>query len=375
MSVDHFYQNINQMDPLMPSPVPMHLEELAVTLLQKSAILGSVLHPITRIGMLALFREMNCYYSNLIEGHEATPLDIQNALKQDFSQEPAKRALQLESVAHIYVQKLIEEKLHAHPETNICSAEFLCWIHHAFYSRLPEEFTIVSGTDGREEHVIAGELRNQAVRVGAHVPPHHMQLNLFLKRFSDAYTPSSLTPLLRVVAIAASHHRLAWMHPFLDGNGRVIRLFSDAYFTQTHLDGHGLWTMARGLARYRTRYMQALAVADSVRQGDLDGRGNLSQKGLVGFCEFFLETAVDRSQLKPEAIHVLHAVLLNGELSRGEATRASGMSERFGRDLLKILLKDELLVSSSPKGPVRLGFPLFAVEQYFPNLYRDPEEH
>ena len=143
-------------------------------------------------------------------------------------------------------------------------------------------------------------------------------------------------------------------------------------------------------------------MADSVRQGDLDGRGNLSQKGLVEFCEFFLETAidqvqfmsglleleflkkrivrfvyerVDRSQLKPEAIHVLHAVLLNGELSRGEATRASGMSERFGRDLLKILLKDELLVSSSPKGPVRLGFPLFAVEHYFPNLYRDPEEH
>jgi Fic family protein len=401
MSTDQFYRNVSQMEPMLPSPIPKHLAELAIELTRQSGALGSILHPFTRIGVIELLREMNCYYSNLIEGHKTHPLDIQRALKQDFSQDPAKRALQLESVAHIQVQKLIEEQLHTKPETLICSSEFLSWIHHAFYSRLPDSLKIISNAQHAEEHVVAGELRNRAVIiVGSHIPPHHTTLEAFLKRFADVYTPKALEPIQQIIAVAASHHRLAWIHPFLDGNGRVVRLFSDAYLRQIRLDGHGLWTMARGLARHRARYMQALAMADSSRQGDLDGRGNLSQKGLIDFCQFFLETAldqvqfmesllnptflkkrierfvqeqVDRSQLKPEAVFILQAVLLNGELSRGEATQAAGMSERSGRDLLKTLLTQELLVSTSPKGPVRLGFPIFAVEHYFPNLYMHSE--
>jgi Fic family protein len=52
---------------------------------------------------------MNCYYSNLIEGHDTHPRDIDRALHKDYSTEPRKRALQLEAVAHIEVQKAIDE--------------------------------------------------------------------------------------------------------------------------------------------------------------------------------------------------------------------------------------------------------------------------
>ncbi|MGI4742086.1 MAG: Fic family protein [Janthinobacterium lividum] len=52
--------------------------------------------------------------------------------------------------------------------------------------------------------------------------------------------------LARIVAIGAAHHRLAWLHPFLDGNGRVMRLFSDAAFLAEGLDAGGLWSMSRG---------------------------------------------------------------------------------------------------------------------------------
>jgi Fic family protein len=50
---------------------------------------------------------MNCYYSNLIEGHDTHPVDIERALKNDYSQDRRKRDLQLEAKAHIAVQRWI----------------------------------------------------------------------------------------------------------------------------------------------------------------------------------------------------------------------------------------------------------------------------
>lgn len=391
-----FYTKVTQIEPLMPSPISGKLEELALLVVRESARLGGMLHPITRNAIVELFREMNSYYSNLIEGHITRPLDIQKALREDYSKDPFKRALQQESVAHIAVQRLIEDQLKNSPDTNICSSEFLCWIHKAFYERLPQELTVVQGPNDIEDKVIPGMLRTREVQVGHHVPPIHPALPDFLNRFSIAYEPSQYNSLSQVIAAAASHHRLAWIHPFLDGNGRVVRLFSDAYFKKIAIDGHGLWTMARGLARNRPRYMAALAMADEHRRGDLDGRGNLSQKGLIFFCEFFLETAIDqikfmsellelsslqkriemyvnflvsKGKIKPQATYLLQGVLLQGEISRGDAARIIGMSERFARDLIKQCLHLGLLVSTTPKGPLRLGFPYEALEYYLPNLY------
>ena len=56
-----------------------------------------------------LVRSMNCYYSNLIEGHDTHPIDIERALKNDYSADPRKRDLQLEAKAHIAVQRWIDD--------------------------------------------------------------------------------------------------------------------------------------------------------------------------------------------------------------------------------------------------------------------------
>jgi len=45
-----------------------------------------------------------------------------------------------------------------------------------------------------------------------------------MARFAEAYQTDHLDPLARIIAAAASHHRIAWVHPYLDGNGRVTRL-------------------------------------------------------------------------------------------------------------------------------------------------------
>lgn len=383
------------MEPMIPSDPAGELDTLAIEIIRKSATLSAAVHPVTRKGIVELVRKMNSYYSNLIEGHNTHPVDIDRALRQDFSLGPAKRAKQLESKAHIEVQKLIESSIETNPETVITSKEFLCWIHKEFYQRMPEEYLYVRRKDGTTEKVIPGKIRLTEVEVGRHVPPKAACLDSFMKRFEDAYNPHKLKGLHQVVAAAASHHRLAWIHPFLDGNGRVTRLMSHAYLKKVNIDGHGLWTVSRGLARHHQKYLNALIRADQHRKGDLDGRGNLSNTGLLEFCRFFLKTALDQmdfmigllaldgmqkriqsavdrqvllGELKPEAAHLLKDVFLRGEIARGRIPKIIGMPERSARRVVSQLLKKNYLVSNSPKGPVMLGFPASMVGYYFPRL-------
>ena len=385
----------------MPADPVGELDDLAIEVIRKSAGISAAVHPATRRGIAELVRKMNSYYSNLIEGHNTHPVDIDRAMREDFSSDPAKRARQLESKAHVEVQKCIEAHIEANPGTIVTSESFLCWIHKEFYERMPEEYLFVQHADGKTAKVIPGKTREIEVEVGRHLPPKSECLGTFMKRFEEAYDPQKLKGLSQVIAAAASHHRLAWIHPFLDGNGRVTRLMTHAYLKKAKIDGHGLWAVSRGFARNREEYLAFLAGADQSRRGDLDGRGNLTQAGLLGFCRFFLKIAIDQidymsglldldgmqkriqavvdrqvsfGEMKPEAGHLLRDVFLRGEITRGEIPKIVGMPERSARRVISSLLEKGYLVSNSEKGPVMLGFPASMVGSYFPRLYPEGVE-
>lgn len=396
---------IHKMTPLYPEKAD-ELHDLALTVIQKSAALGSRQHPVTLRSLQELLRIINSYYSNLIEGHNTHPCDIVRAMQRKYDTEPAKRNLQLESVAHITVQRDMEKRLQEDPGINIAGQEFLCYIHREFYKQLPEEFLIVKDPDtGRESRVVPGGLRKEAVKVGRHIPPESGSLDDLLDRFGEFYAPDRHHGAAKLVAAASSHHRFMWIHPFLDGNGRVARLFAEAYFLRIPVLGYGLWSVSRGLARRNADYKAALTWADAPRRNDLDGRGNLSNEGLIRFCRFFLEVCLDQVEymgdllkleeliqrirhyvdmrnrsmlpgpsgekqtLRPEASGMLQEVLIHGVSTRGDMIHASGLKERTGRSLLGMLLEEGLLVSDTPKGEVRLGFPIHAAGWFFPELY------
>src|SRR5712664_3784608 len=101
----------SEMEPLLISDSSRHrgkLTDLALDLAQKSAGFRRSLPPSLLASLADLVRAMNCYYSNLIEGHDTHPVDIERALKNDYSQDARKRDLQLEAKAHIVVQKWID---------------------------------------------------------------------------------------------------------------------------------------------------------------------------------------------------------------------------------------------------------------------------
>jgi Fic family protein len=397
------YEHPSAMERLLPS-ADSELADLALDLVAESARTAGGLDPVTEKTLRALFRSINSYSSNLIEGHDTHPADIERAMREDYSADPAKRAPQLESRAHIEIQEEIETRLAKERQIQICSAEFVCWIHDQFYQRLPRVFREVKDPEtGGMDEVLPGELRRRDVRVGRHVPPPHSVLDHFLTRFTQVYSPEKHRGHGKLIAAAASHHRLAWIHPFLDENGRVTRLFTDAYLHAVGLQGYGLWSVSRGLARRRTDYLSHLAAADAQRRNDYDGRGNLSLEGLTGFCRFLLETCIDQARymgellatdglhkrieayvklrsagalpgrpMKPAAAPVLLSAFLRGSLARGEAAALTGYSDRAGRDILGSLLKEVLLESDSPKGPVRMGLPMHAVAYLFPGVF--PED-
>ena len=105
--VRELYNQPAALEPLFPTDQAGELRELAAELSRRSARLGGALHSVTRSSVVELLRTMNSYYSNLIEGHNTHPLAIEKALRNDYSADPALRALQLESRAHIEVQVLI----------------------------------------------------------------------------------------------------------------------------------------------------------------------------------------------------------------------------------------------------------------------------
>lgn len=172
------------------------------------------------------------------------------------------------------------------------------WLHREFYREAPETLLWIEGA-GRRFRMEPGAFRSEPahdVQVGRHIPPPSDRVESFMSHFEKRYRLDRLGRSGQIIAMAAAHHRLNYIHPFLDGNGRVSRLMSHAIGLQAGIGVFGLWSVSRGLARgleSREEYKQMMAYADSLKLGDLDGRGNLSLKALAEFVEWFLKVCLD----------------------------------------------------------------------------------
>jgi Fic family protein len=341
-----------------------------------------------------LVRAMNCYYSNLIEGHDTHPVDIERALRNDYSADLEKRNLQLEAKAHITVQRWIDE---GGLKGRAATAAAICEIHHRFGELLPEALLWAEDPEtGERIRMAPGRLRERDVRVGRHIPVSPGALPRFLARFETVYGRLGRTDT--ILAAAAAHHRLLWIHPFLDGNGRVARLMSYAMLLEV-LDTGGIWSVARGLARAESAYKDHLAACDLPRRNDLDGRGNLSEEELAGFTRFFLQTCIDQADfmerlvqpdrlrdriliwaeeeiragaLLPRSGKILEAVLYRGELQRGEVAAILGTGERQARRVTAALLERGVVSSRSSRAPLQLAFSATLAPRWMPGLFPEP---
>ncbi|TCD47998.1 Fic family protein [Chlorobium sp. N1] len=386
-----------RLEPCLPGTLEPEVADLAAALSSAAGKLEGRLHPVTAASLADLVRVMNCYYSNLIEGHKTRPRDIELALQERYLEGEEKRNLQLEAVAHIKIQRRIDRM---HAEGNLpdpVSDTFIRWLHEEFYRNLPPRMRRIE-KQGRSLTIVPGEYRSRPaedVSVGRHQPPSSIHVHDFMAYFTEHYALAPMGKAMRIVSIAAAHHRFNFIHPFPDGNGRVSRLLSHAMALHSGIGAHGLWSISRGLARGLegpTDYMRMMDYADMPRQGDLDGRGGLSLKALNGFIAWFLKVSLDQIEFMQdlfafdslatrlrryseqkawgtEGFTLLETALIRGEIPRGDVPRITGRKERSARLLLSSLTADGILASDTPKGPVSIRFPATAAETLFPNLF------
>lgn len=358
----------------------------------------------TEVAFRCLLQQMNCYYSNLIEGVNTHPVDIDRALRQDYSDNRDKRRLQVLALGH------------AESEAEVCrlvisgvspfGVEAALSAHRVLYQEADKATRTLQKPDGSPLVMSPGEWRETDVQVGIHIAPPAENIEALIRRMDQVYS-STQTQTDRLIAVAAHHHRFAWTHPFPDGNGRAVRLLSQGALYWVGI-ASPLWSIARGLAKQRNRYYEMLHYADNPRQGDLDGRGNLSEKALVEFVSFFLDVCLDQitfmrqllsfeptpagsglknrllaslrylsatkgdTALKEEAATPIFYAFLTGEVTSTEFEQMTGLAPRTAQRTLKSVVEHGFLRRGQKRGvaqPYHFAIPLDGLTLLFPGLY------
>ncbi|MGH8446782.1 MAG: Fic family protein [Solimonas sp.] len=366
-------------------------------LARRAGRLERALHPQAAPMLARAMAGIHSYYSNQIEGYGTEPIEAERALAieqaaaQGLAAEPSAkphRHLQ-QALAGIHAAYAMREQIAA--GAVIETGAFVRFLHLELLKRIPEEQRYVEGENGLRAPVVPGEYRTGLVKVGLHVPPPAAEVPALVDALDEVVRLNGrvLTIILQL------HHRLAWVHPFYDGNGRVARLFTEAMLLRSPAAGAGLWSLSRGLARNATRYRDTLALADKESRGS-DGRGPLSETATVRFVDFMLDTALDQvsfmdERLDPDALKdrvdqlcieraqvmerdpraaaLLKAAMFSGPQERGRVGEIVGLSARRGQSITQECLADGLLHSPSERGLLYPKFPMYALAYLFPSLY------
>jgi len=392
-------------DPPIPSVCRGELKDMAQEVIIASSTLDGRIASETAKALGDRLRFLNSYHSNLIEGHKTSVLEIEAALKRNFSDDEQKRYAQELCAAHVRTERELMEEVLSNPPRNICDFDFVSKIHETFYGQLPPQHQFTHSQGGFTQHsVMPGKLRDTNVSLDggrtAH-GPNPKNLPAKYAAFARIYNPASFHGDERLIATAANHHRLSWLHPFRDGNGRVIRLFSGLYLAHIGINRNNLWSLSRGFSRDKQLHMINLLSADS----PTNNHKHFDQEFFADYCHYFLEVCLDqirfmdqilglhridariegfikdrdatREALKPldsRAGKLLKALFLQGAIPRGEARSIMGMenqSERQARRIVSQLTKEELVCSESHRAPLKIGFPTHVLRSYFPDLF-DP---
>ena len=336
-------------------------------------------------------RMMNSYYSNFIEGHKTHPLDLETAMNKSNDSAKIKNFEFEIAFAHIQLQKWIDQN---NLVGNVTTIENIKTIHRKFFEELPlEARKIKSNNSDREEIVIPGEFRNCIVEVSRLEPIHPDSILGFMKRFEHVY--SNMGPTDSLMSLAVAHHRFLWIHPFLDGNGRVARLMTQK-MVQDSLNIDAFWSLSRGLARKKEQYMAHLKACDMQRRNDLDGPGNLSEEAMFKFTIFFFDVCLDQIKFMKDCVNpksiterirdwceekrktrilpngsfeVLTQLLNLGELTRPEIIFHTGIPERTTRRITSALEEIGAITFEHKQDPIKIQITPTIAESWFPRLF------
>ena len=391
--------------PALPAKRLGELKDMAQQVIIASATLDGRIARETARALGDRLRFLNSYHSNLIEGHKTSVLEIEAALNKDFSGDDRKRYAQELCAAHVRAERALMQEITSHPPDNICHFDMVRDIHKRFYEQLPARHLFTHGPDGFTRHAVTpGRMRDGDVSLDDGLTAHGPSARDLARKYDEfqrTYNHHNFHGDEKIIAAAASHHRLAWLHPFRDGNGRVARLFSGLYLALAGINGSNLWSLSRGFSRAKQWYMTNLRSADAPSPD----HAGFDQDFFADYCVYFLEVCLDQISfmdkilglqridaridayvqdrdkrrgalhpLDPRSGKLLKALFLQGTIPRSEVRVVMGMEKqthRHTRRIVSQLTAEGLVQSASSRAPLQIGFPTHVLRYYFPDLF-DP---
>lgn len=385
------------LDPILPEDLPPSIVSMADALPRKTQFLAGRLAPETGVRLARLLRITNTYYSNLIEGQYTAPADMQKAQSAPRRE---RKLLNDLAVKHMEVQSVLERALRRNVPENwaqMFDPKLLSLVHYRLFADTHESSRTLQNGSVMEPGVLRFET-GQNVSVGGHDAPDATAVDAMLSHLQNGFGRIK-DPRRQLIGALAYHHRFAWVHPFVDGNGRVARMLTHLQLVYLGLEPR-LWSLARGLARRHEDYYRMLALADRQREGDLDGRGQMSRKHYFAFIEFMLDVCHDQVdymtsalnpaamrerivrsfktnerlldlKIRPQSAPAIHALIMAGSMPRNDLKTFTGLTPRPAIDELTRLIKAGLVVSPTPKSrTVTPGLPAWFAQDIFPDLHR-----
>nr|WP_256586594.1 Fic family protein [Pseudomonas sp. A46] len=395
---DPLIRGIHWLEPIVPAHpgYPDDVLELADSLPFLAGQLDGSVAPETARRLGKLMRLTNSYYSNLIEGQYTEPAELSQRIRRREAKE-----LGLLAITHIQAQEAFERVLDRRGTAIAWSDLFGAPLLKSCHRRLFEGAKEADLRVREDRLMLPGQLRDESQQdgvVGGHCAPSWESVTPMLSRLQQVYGAAN-NPRAQLLASMAYHHRLAFVHPFEDGNGRVVRMVTHLQLARIGL-ASPLWSISRGLARKQDEYYARLSAADQGRRGDLDGRGQLTQAGLIEFVRFMLSVCKDQIQytreamampvlrerlerivqfeprfihagIKPEGARALYLLIIQGKVSRADFKSYFNLHDKTATNQLRELLTLGVVEAPSPKSrELYPGFPVWFAQLLFPDLHR-----
>lgn len=390
-----------RLEPAIPDLSPALTEEVEAVIAEVDRLEGRISEGLGHV-IRPLFRAAHTHHSLYIEDRPSTLAELALASAPPVAGRARDRAADLRASLEL-LRWLHDGEGRTLATVHPTSAPLIRDLHARYYSLLPaRERTLRVSDSGRAVDVNPGAWREEEILVGSHVGPAADDLDALMNRWSERFNPlRGANRTERLLLTIAGHHRLLYIHPFRDGNGRVARFALDAALIGIGLDAKGAWTPARGFARARHRYYHALIAADAERRHSTDGRGARSAEGLLRWTRFVLDVIREQVRfidglLEPRALRervrsAVHATVGSSEtkrssatrlvlaawelgpLTRGELVEASGVADRSARRIIGELIAlgwlREATGADGRTAPVVGGLPITSAPTVFPNLF------
>jgi len=221
--------------------------------------LGGSTHPEVFFQLRNIFHWLESLGSARIEGNNTT---IAEYVETKIDRVPVVRNPNLLEIDNIDgAMEFIEDTVKDYP----INKSFVSELHKLVVENLPPP---PSG----EGDLTPGQYRTHNIKIlqAEHIPPDALLIDSLMEELF-AFINSETSTKYDLLKAAIAHHRFVWIHPFGNGNGRTVRLFTYAMLVKNglNLNSGRIINPTAVFCSNRNTYYDMLAIADSGKDNDI----------------------------------------------------------------------------------------------------------